>query len=77
MTPEDRKALAQQLVTNPLLELILDEIEHEAVERCVSAPPADDQTRRVSAMEVQALRSFKWKLEQSLQDSPPLKGAPA
>lgn len=77
MTPEDRKALAEQILTNPLTEILLGELEHEAIERGINAPLADDKTRLVSALDARAVRAFRSKLEQSVQENRPRKGAPA
>ncbi len=54
---------AQQLLSNPLLNEILDEMERGAVEAAVNAPLSDDEQRRVSTMEVRAIRSLRSQLE--------------
>lgn len=77
MTPEDRKALAKIIKDNPLTEVILSEMETDAIERCVNAPWADDKKRLISSMEVHAIRDFRAKLEEALQDNLPRKNAPA
>jgi len=77
MTPEDRRALAQQLLTNPLMEVVLQEMEQEAVERSIYARLNDDNTRLTAMLEVRAIRDFRTKLEQCAEDNRSRKAAPA
>ncbi|MBT8152745.1 hypothetical protein KMP13_02300 [Epibacterium ulvae] len=55
--------VAQQLLNNPLLGTILDDMERAAIEAAVNAPVSDDEQRRVSAMEVRVIRSLRKQLE--------------
>jgi hypothetical protein len=77
MTPEARKSLAEQLNTNPLLPIILDEVEKTAIERCINAPATDHETRAAFAAEARGVRAFRRNLEASLRDTQPRKDAPA
>jgi hypothetical protein len=77
LTPQDRKALAEQILSNPLVPVILAEIERDAVERGVFAPMTDHEARSAAMAEVRAIRAFRQHLEASLRDTPPRKGAPA
>lgn len=77
MTPQDRKALAEQILTNPLTDLILREIELDAIERGVNALMTDHETRSAAMAEVRAIRAFRDHLKASLRDTAPRKGAPA
>lgn len=54
---------AQQLLNNALLNEILDDMERSALETAVNAPVSDDEQRRVSTMEVRAIRSLRKQLE--------------
>lgn len=77
MTDEDRKALAEQILTNPLVEIIISEIERAAMEKGVFAHSNDHETRASAMAEVRAARAFRNALEAALQDKPTGKGAPA
>lgn len=54
---------AQRLQDDPLLNEILDKMEKDALERCVFADPSDDEMRRVSTMEVRAIKSLRAQLK--------------
>ncbi len=72
MTPEERKSLAQQITTNPLFTLALDEMEQAATERLIY-----EKDNMVEAqLRVQAIRSFRRDLGKYL-NTPTKKGAPA
>lgn len=77
MRPDERKALAQQIVSNPLTDIILDAIERDAIERGVFAPMTDDEARAAAMAEVRAIRAFRQNLAAALRDTPTRKGAPA
>lgn len=77
MTPRERSSLAEQLRDNPLLVLILDELERAAINQCVHAKLNDDDTRRMAAFKVQAIRAFRSDLTISMEDNRARKGAPA
>lgn len=53
---------AEMLANDQLLNDILDGLERDAMEMGVNANPSDDETRRISAMEVRAIRSLRGKL---------------
>ena len=70
-------AEADYLLKNELLNNILEAIEREAVESCIDALPLDDETRRISAFEVRAIRSLRRKLKAVLtaKTSPTIQGS--
>lgn len=57
MTPQERKSLAEQLLTNPLFSATFDELEKAAIEAMVYA--TDDDIRQRMAFRVQEVRNFK------------------
>jgi hypothetical protein len=75
MTPEARASLAEQLLSNPLFDELLNGIERAAIERMVHA--TDDETRAAGAMRVQAVRSLRSDCEASLRSTRERKAAPA
>lgn len=77
MTPQERKSLAETILSNPLTDDILDGLERDAVDRCVNAPWTDHELRAAAAAEVRAIRAFRANLEACLRDNSPRKGAPA
>jgi hypothetical protein len=54
---------AERLINSPLLNKILDGMEASAIEAAVTANPSDDEQRRISAMEVRAIRSLRKQLK--------------
>lgn len=54
---------ALQLVNDPLLNEILDDMEGAAVEAAIHAAPSDDEKRRTSLTEVRAIRSLRQQLK--------------
>ena len=77
MSPEDRKALAEQLLTNPLTDIIIDEMESDAIERGVNADLDDHNARLTAMLEVHAVRDFRTKLQLCAEDNRKRKAAPA
>ena len=75
MTNDERAALAESLMANPLWAVLWEEQETQAVESLVYAP--DDEKRRFAAMQVQAIRTFRADCEGSFRNNQPRKGAPA
>ena len=73
MTPQDRKALAEQILGNPLFKTILSEIEANAIEQLIFS---QQENSLAAQMRVQAIRSFREDLEASL-DTHERKGAVA
>ena len=59
---------AEYLLRNELLQETFARIEADALERCVQAPPGDDETRRLAAMQVRAIRSVRQELEALLRE---------
>jgi hypothetical protein len=76
MNAKDRASLAEQIISNPLLEVVLNELEHDAIERGIYAPPNDHETRQSAMAEARAVRAFRSNLAASLRDNRPTKGAP-
>lgn len=74
MTPQERKSLAEQITTNPLYAVILDEMESGAIEALINAQ--DDEQRMVRQYRVQAIRAFRADLGECLNTREP-KSAPA
>lgn len=75
MTNDERAALAESLMSNPLWTVLWQEQEARAVESLVYAP--DDEKRRFAAMQVQAIRTFRADCEGCLRNTQPRKNAPA
>lgn len=63
MTEEEKAYAASVLLDTPLVVELFDEIEKNAVNRCVHADPADDKTRAAFAAEVRAIRNLRSRLE--------------
>jgi hypothetical protein len=76
MNAKDRASLAEQIISNPLLEVVLNELEHDAIERGIYAQPNDHETRASAMAETRAIRAFRSNLAASLRDNRPTKGAP-
>lgn len=72
MTPDERRSLAQQIVSNPLFVAVLDDMEKAAIERLIFAK--DDTA--IAQLRVVAIRTFRADLERALSN-PPRKAAPA
>ena len=75
MTPDERKALAESLLANPLFTAVMAQLEASAIERLVNA--TTDLTRHECQLRVHAVRSFRADCEASLRSTRPVKGAPA
>ena len=71
MTPQERKALAEQILTNQLFNAVMGDLESNAIEAMIYAK--DDETRARLAMRVQAIRSFRADCEASLRNTEPRK----
>lgn len=74
MTPDERRALAEQLTTNPLWGEVMDQIEATGIERMVAA--STDTARMEAQAYVRATRAFRADCEAALRSPPPRKGAP-
>lgn len=57
-TPEEARFIAE----HPALILALAMLEHDAVERAISADPRDDQTPRLALDEARAIRALRSRL---------------
>lgn len=75
MTRDERKRLAQQLSTNPLYDILMDEIEQDAIERMISAKT--DLARMEAQAYVKATRTFRQDCDALLHNTQTRKGAPA
>lgn len=74
MNAEDRKALAEQLVSNPLWARLLDELERDGIEVLISA--TTDTARMEAQAYVRAARSFRANCESQLRNTGARKAAP-
>lgn len=74
MTREERKHLAEQLKANPLWDILMAEIETDAIERMISA--STDLDRMEAQAFVRAARAFRANCEAALRNTQPRKGAP-
>ena len=72
MSPEERRTLAEQLKANPLLDVLIDEMEQGAIERLIF----EQQNFADAQLRVQAIRAFRSDLMEAL-DTRTRKGAPA
>jgi len=73
MTSQERKALAEQITTNPLFAALLDDMEKRAIERLIH----ETEDIASAQLRVQTIRAFRADLERELQDTQPRRGAPA
>lgn len=74
MTPQERAALAESLMANPLFAELFAGIERDAVEAMIYA--TDDDTRASAAMRVQAVRAVQADCTNALRDMTPRRAAP-
>lgn len=74
MTPEERKSLADQLMSNPLLTVSLDEIEKRWTDMLVNA--VTEEGRIATQAQVRAVRLFRADLMATLSNRAP-KAVPA
>lgn len=75
MTAQERAALAEQLLGNPLFHDILAKIERDATEALIFAMTEND---RVTAQwRVRAARTFRADCEADARNTQPRRGAPA
>ena len=73
MTPQEKRALAEQIQANPLFDDLLTQIEENYTERMIAA---DTDTARLEAQSlVRAARSFREDFEALLRNDPPRRGA--
>lgn len=75
MTPDERKALAQQILTNPLFAQVFADLEARATEAMIYE--ADDTQRLRHALRIREIRSFRQDCEAALRNTPPPRGAVA
>lgn len=77
MTDEERKHLAEQILTNPLFEEALSYLYESAVDACITAKMDDDRGRADAAAQARAILAFRSELEAHLRDNPAPRDAPA
>ncbi|KQS79042.1 hypothetical protein ASG25_10675 [Rhizobium sp. Leaf384] len=78
MRAEEKIACARALADNPLVSLLLDEMEKAAVDKCVNAAPVAHEERAAMAAEVRAIRKFRLKIKATIDEAnAPNTGAPA
>lgn len=73
LTPNEERALAEQLQANPLFRIMLDELETSAIERLINAK---EQDMLAAQLRVQAVRAFRADVMERLRVQEP-KSAPA
>lgn len=69
MSDDERVVLARALLDNPLIALLLDEMEMVAINQCINAAPQDHESRAAQAAEARAIRNFRRKLALALEDA--------
>lgn len=75
MTPKQRKALAEQITSNPLYEELLSQIEQDAIEALITAKTENDRIEM--QWRVRSARAFRDACEDFLRNEPPRRGVPA
>lgn len=75
MTPEARASLSEQLLSNPMWDILFDELEADAIEQMIAA--TDHETRERGAMRVTAVRTLRSDCERNLRNNQARKAAPA
>jgi hypothetical protein len=75
VSPNEKRALSEQILKNPVFTEILDGIEANAIEGMIYADT--DQDRHVGALRVIAVRAFREDCLAMLNNDPKRKGAPA
>jgi len=73
LTPQERRSLAEQILSNPLFTAVMDELEAGAIEALIYAAEHDRATRQ---LRVQVIREFRTDLGNCLNTREP-KSAPA
>ena len=77
MTDEERKRAAQAIINMPLFNMLWDDLEASAINRCINAKPEDHETRSVMAAEARAIRNFRSQIKSLAQSADEGKKAPA
>jgi hypothetical protein len=72
VTPEEHRSLAEQILSNPLFNSTLDDMERSAIETLIFAKENTSEAQ----LRVQAIRAFRADLK-AILDTRPRKGAPA
>lgn len=75
MDAEARASLADQLLSNPLFDELMDGVEAAAIEQMVAAK--DHEKRHEGALRVQVVRTFREDCQRELRNTRPKKAAPA
>lgn len=75
MTPDEREALAVQILTNPLFAQVFADLESRATEAMIFAETDADRLRH--ALRIREIRSFRQDCEAALRNTRPLRGAVA
>lgn len=75
MTPDERRSLAEQILSNPLFEAVFDELEKAATERLIAEKNEQDFVR--AQERVLQTRAFRKELSKALNNPKPRRGAPA
>lgn len=75
MTDEEKASLAEQITTNPLFAVLMDELQQNAVSRMYAAQ--DDMARLSAQAYARAAQSFRTDCEAWLRNTRERKAAPA
>lgn len=77
MTPDEKQRAAQAIISAPLFNMLWDDLEASAINRCINAKPEDHETRSVMAAEARAIRNFRDRIKSLAQSTVEGKKAPA
>lgn len=75
MTPDEREALAAQILTNPLFAQVFADLESRATEAMIFAENDADRLRH--ALRIREIRAFRQDCEAALRNTRPPRGAVA
>jgi len=77
VTPQEKASLAEQILSNPLFDAIMADMERIAIDLCINAPMINHELRAAAAAEVRAIRAFQANCRAALHNNRPPKDAPA
>lgn len=68
MTPEEKRLAADAVLNVPFFRQLLDDMERQAVDACVSTKNSDHENRLAYAIEVRMIRKIRRELEALSKD---------
>lgn len=68
MSPEDRRAAADAILSIPFFNALMDEIEHAAINACIFAKYDDHEARQAHAAEARAIKRVRERIESIARD---------